>query len=145
MSESAARGEPLRMLPPLAPPSEFFWTSGRDGRLRILRCAACRQYVHPPAPVCSACRSRDLAPEAVSGRGRVFSFTVNHQRWVPSDPAEAYVVAIVELPEQPALRLITNLVGCAAQAARIGMLVEAVFEQRGEVWIPLFRPAGGAA
>ena len=36
--------------------------------------------------------------------------TVNHQPWYPGWP-ETYVVAIVELDEQPGLRLATNLVG----------------------------------
>ena len=37
-----------------------------------------------------------LAPEAVSGRARVVSFTVNHQPWMPG-PDLPYVVAIVEI------------------------------------------------
>ena len=65
----------------------------------MLRCRACRHWIHPPAPICPACLARDVAPEAVSGRARVATFTVNHQPWIPGfDPP--YLVAIVELDEQ---------------------------------------------
>jgi uncharacterized OB-fold protein len=133
---------PFRILPELTKESEHFWRGGQAGELRFLRCRACRSYVHPPAPVCSSCRGRELAPEAVSGRGVVHSYTVNHQPWVPAD-AVPYVIAIVELEEQAGLRLTTNIVGCAPEAVRIGMPVRVVFEPAGDVFVPLFEPLGG--
>ena len=48
--------------------------------------------------------------------------------------------AIVELDEQSGLRLMTNVVGCAAEAVHIGMRVRVVFEEYEDVWIPLFEP-----
>jgi uncharacterized OB-fold protein len=52
------------------------------------------------------------------------------------------VVAIVELEEQPSLRLTTNLVGCEPAAVRIGMPLRVVFEAREDgVFLPLFEPA----
>jgi len=128
-----------RMLPTLTPGTEFFWTAGATGRLRILRCGDCATYVHPPSPICPCCLSRRVAPEPVSGRGRVHSFTVNHQRWRP-DLAEPYVIAIVELEEQLGLRLLTNVVGCAPEEVAIGMEVEVRFEVHGDVYLPLFTP-----
>ena len=127
------------MLPNVTPMNEHFWTGGRDGELRILRCRACRHWIHPPAPICPACLGRDVAPEATTGRARVATFTVNHQPWIPGfDPP--YLVAIVELDDQPGLRLTTNLVGCAIEDARIGMPVRVTFEERDGVWLPLFEP-----
>jgi uncharacterized OB-fold protein len=120
--------------------NRHFWTGGARGELCFLRCAPCGTYVHPPAPVCPACLSRDVAPAAVSGRATVATFTWNHQPWVPA-PDHPYAIAIVEIEEQPGLRLMTNLVNCPAEAVRIGMPVRAVFEAHGEVWIPLFEPA----
>jgi uncharacterized OB-fold protein len=122
--------------------NEHFWKGGAQGELRLLRCRACRHWIHPPAPICPACLAREVGAEAASGRARVATFTVNHQRWIPGfDPP--YVVAIVELVEQPGLRLTTNLVGCAPEEVRIGMPVRAVFEERDGVWIPLFEPEAG--
>jgi hypothetical protein len=119
--------------------NRFFWTSGEDGRLRFLRCGACGYWLHPPVPRCPQCGSRDVAPEAVSGRGEVFSYTVNHQSWDGSD--EPYAIVLVALPEQAGLRLTSNLVNCPVDDARIGLGVRVVFEQHDQVWFPLFEPA----
>jgi uncharacterized OB-fold protein len=130
---------PFRVLPQVTAGNEHFWTGGAQGELRFLRCRACRTWIHPPAPICPACLGRELAAEATSGRARVVTFTVNHQPWIPGfEPP--YVIAIVELAEQPGLRLTTNVVGCPIDAVRIGMPVRVVFEEQDQVWIPLFEP-----
>jgi uncharacterized OB-fold protein len=54
-------------------------------------------------------------------------------------------VALVELAEEPDVRLMTNIVDVAAGAVAIGMAVDVFFEQWGDVWVPLFRPAGQPA
>jgi uncharacterized protein len=78
-------------------------------------------------------------PQLVSGRGTVYSFTVNYQPWDgTSDP---YVIAVIELDDQPGMRLMTNLVDVAVEDIRIGMRVQVVFEHHDEVSIPLFEPA----
>lgn len=131
--------QPFRVLPALDETNEFFWTSGEDGRLRFLRCQSCGYYLHPPGPRCPECGGRELVPEPVSGRGTVFSFTVNHQQWVGED--QPWVIAIVELPEQEGLRLTTNIIGIPAEEATIGQEVTVSFEHRDPVWIPLFEVA----
>jgi uncharacterized OB-fold protein len=128
-----------RMLPALTPATGFFSTSGTDGRLRILCCSDCGRFTHPPGPVCRWCLSSDVTPTDVSGRGAVFTFTVNEQPW-SERLSEAYVIAIVELVEQPGLRLLAKLVDCAPVDVRIGMPVEVGFEPVEEVFIPFFRP-----
>ena len=128
-----------RALPALEPDSRFFWEAGGDGRLLIQRCA-CGRYQHPPLPRCPACGGEALAPEPVSGKARVASFTVNHQPWRPG-LAVPYVFAAVELAEQVELYVFTNIVDCPAAAVTIGMDVEASFEAHGDVWLPMFRPA----
>lgn len=131
---------PFRVLPRVTDANRHFWTGGADGRLRFLRCRPCGTYVHPPAPVCPECLSRDVAPEPVSGRATVLTFTLNHQPWVPS-PDHPYAIAIVEIDEQPGLRLMTNVVNCPPEAVRIGMRVRVVFEAHADVHLPLFEPA----
>lgn len=133
---------PFRVLPKVTPQNEHFWTGGADGALRFLRCAKCRTWVHPPQPVCPTCLGKDLAPEAVSGRATVATFTVNHHAWIPGQ-GDPYVIAIVEIDEDPRVRLTTNIVGCDPGRVRIGMPVRVVFEAREDVWIPLFEPAEG--
>ena len=133
-----ANGPVLRLLPKLSDDVAFFWTSGQEGVLRFLHCNACGDFVHPPAPVCRRCLSRDLSPEAVSGRGHVETFTVNHQQWIPG--SDTYIIAWVSIDEQPDVRLTTNLVDVDPADVRIGMPVRVVFEHVEDVWFPLFTP-----
>lgn len=134
-----ADGPAFRLLPRLEPENEFFWTSGADGVLRFLRCAACRTYVHPPSPVCPECLSRDLAPEAVSGRATLVAHTLNVHGWIPG--SEPYLIGLVAIDEQPDVRLTTNLVGVEPEDVTTGMALEVTFEPNDDVWLPLFRPA----
>jgi uncharacterized OB-fold protein len=87
----------------------------------------------------------------VSGKATVAAFTINRQNWIPGfEPP--YVVAMVELDDEPDVRLITNVVGVAIEDLRVGLPVEVFFEdwtalsgdEDSRVWIPLFRPAGFA-
>jgi len=138
--ESTA-GPERRTLPALTPLNTFFWTAGREGRLRILRCNACEEWLHPPGPVCPQCLSRDLAPREVSGLATVQTYTINHQAWSPG-LLVPYVVAIVSLDDCPPVRLTTNLVGYAPAQVRIGDRVRVVFERHEDVWLPLFTRLG---
>ncbi|MDT5192098.1 MAG: uncharacterized protein QOI28_4349 [Mycobacterium sp.] len=89
----------------------------------------------------------DVAPEPVSGKATVAAYTVNRQNWIPGfEPP--YVVAMVELDDEPDVRLITNVVGVPVDDVRVGMAVEVFFEdwtalsgeEDSRVWVPLFRP-----
>ncbi|OBK63264.1 DNA-binding protein [Mycobacterium colombiense] len=142
----------LRLLPSPTPESETFWTGGQQGKLLISRCRSCWHFFHPPGPSCWRCRSTDIAPEPVSGRARIAAYTVNHQPWIPGfEPP--YVVAMVELVEEPDVRLTTNIVGIPPKDVRVGLDVEVFFEdwatmpgdKNSKVWIPLFRPSVGAS
>jgi uncharacterized protein len=127
---------PHRVLPDLSGPTAFFWASGADGTLRFLRCQTCAYFVHPPTSYCPDCGGRDLAPEAVTGKAMLYSFTINVQPWDGNN--EPYILGIVEIDEQPGLRLMTNIV-CADHALiRIGMPLHVVFEDHDPVFIPLF-------
>ncbi len=132
-------GKPFRVLPRVTPWYEHFWRGGEHGELRFLHCPACDTYVHPPAPVCPDCHGKGLAVKAVSGRATVLTYTLNHQPWVPA-PDHPYAIAIVEIEEQPGLRLMTNVVNCPAEEVHVDMPVRVVFEQHEDVWIPLFEP-----
>jgi uncharacterized OB-fold protein len=123
-------------LPALEPDTKAFWEACREGRLAMLRCRACRWIVHPPRPVCSRCRSRDVVLEDLSGRGTVVTYTVNHQRWMPGLEVP-YVIGVVELVEQRGLRLTTNLVDVAPEDVRIGARVTLAWED-GDPPLPVF-------
>jgi uncharacterized OB-fold protein len=141
----------LRLAPSPTAESRAFWTGGERGELLINRCHSCGHFFHPPGPTCWRCRSTDVAPEPVSGRGKVAAYTVNRQPWIPGfEPP--YIVAMVELDDEPDVRLITNVVGVSENDIRIGTAVEVFFEdwtalsgaEESRVWLPLFRPVGTA-
>lgn len=128
-----------RMLPKLRDETRPFWTGGADGQLLIQFCSACDRWVHPPVKTCPTCDG-GLEPRPVSGRGTVFSFTVNEQPFHP-DVEPPYDIAIVVLDEQDDLRIVTNLVDCDLDEIEVGMPVQVVFEAHGEIFVPLFEPA----
>jgi uncharacterized OB-fold protein len=131
---------PDRPIPALNKENESFWTCGAEGVLRILRCNDCGFYVHPPRPICPECLSWSVAPGPVSGAATVESFTINYRMWNPKVPPP-YVIARVELDEQPGLYLVTNIVGIDPEAVDFGLRVTVTFEQVSEsVFLPLFRP-----
>ena len=129
----------VRILPRVTPDNEFFWTSGADGRLRFLRCDECNYFVHPPSPICPECLSKRMTPTPVSGRATVATFTINVQQWLPTMPPP-YVIAIIEIEEQPSVRLMTNIVNCPIDDVRVDMPVQVTFEHHDDVWLPLFEP-----
>jgi uncharacterized OB-fold protein len=124
-------------IPQINDENRAFWTGGAKGELRIARCGNCGYYLHPPTPRCPQCWSDDIAPRAVSGRGTVYTYTINRQAWVPGLEVP-FVIAMVELDEQPGLRLMTNIVNCAPDEVEIGVPVEVEFVERGEAFIPVF-------
>lgn len=129
----------LRMLPELSPENRAFWTGGAQGKLMIARCTRCGYYVHPPVGICPECLGREVLPEAVSGEGEIASLSVNYQKWAP-DMAVPFAVAVVELKEQTALRLMTNIINCDPEKLTIGQKVKVIFEQQEDVFFPLFEP-----
>ena len=126
-----------RVLPRLDNENRFFWTSGADGKLRLLRCQDCATFIHPPRPVCRKCLSENVSPEVVAGTGVVDTFTVNHQEWRPGLEVP-YVIARVTLDGAPGVYLTTNIVGCAVNEVEIDDRVRVKFEQHGEIYLPLF-------
>jgi acetyl-CoA acetyltransferase/uncharacterized OB-fold protein len=131
----------MRPLPELTPATEWFWTSGSDGHLRVQGCTECGTLVHPPVPICPVCRSRAWEPTPVSGRGTIVGYTVNHHQWHP-DFQPPYAIAVVALAEEPGVRLTTMIVGCDPAEVAIGQEVAVRFEQHDDVWLPLFTPTG---
>jgi uncharacterized OB-fold protein len=134
-------GQDVRRLPGLDSENRAFWTGGAEGRLMIDRCTDCGVFVHPPRPLCPACGGPNTAPTPTSGRGRVASFTINHQPWAPG-VSTPYVFAAIELDEQAELYVFTNIVDCPVDEVDIGMEVEVRFERHDDVHLPFFRPVG---
>ena len=113
-----------------------FWEATKRGVLRLQRCRVCKTYEWTPQMVCSHCLKDNLEWTDVSGRGRIYSFSVVHRPATPGFRVP-YVVGIVELDEGP--RMLTNLDVDPAEV-RIDMPVEVAFEDAGELALYRFRP-----
>lgn len=127
-----------RRLPALEPESAFYWLAGADGVLMIQHCPACDAFQHPPWPACRSCGGEAVVPRAVSGRGRVVTYTINHEPWLPGLPVP-FVFAAIALEEQAGLVVLSNVLA-APETVHAGLAVEVCFERHEDIWLPLFRP-----
>jgi uncharacterized OB-fold protein len=119
-----------------------FWAAARDGRLVAERCTSCGAESFPPRGVCRACRSRATAPVVIAGPGRIYSYTVNHQRWLP-DLEVPYAIVLVEFDGHPGVRVAGRLRGCPPEAVSIGLPVDVGFEAGpGGFAVPSFEALG---
>ncbi len=118
-----------------------FWAHLRAHSLRLQQCEDGHlRFI--PSEQCGKCGSQAWTWEPVSGRGKVYTFTVVHRGPTPAYQAETpYVIAHVELEEGP--RMISNLIDCTPAEVRIGMPVEVVFDDVNADWtLYRFKPAG---
>jgi len=131
--------------PNVLPEVKPFWDGTASGKLLLPRCLECQTLIWFPRPFCPACASTRVEWIAASGRGTVYSYTVN-RRGAADLPeyrdASVYVLAYVELEEGP--RVMTNIVECDPNDVRIGQRVEVVFHDTGQgTALVRFRPAPG--
>jgi uncharacterized OB-fold protein len=129
------------LLPVVDEYSQPFWDGALADELRVQRCGGCGRLRFPPRPMCPWCQSLDAAWETMSGRGTIYSFVVSHPPLLPQFAEVApYNVALVELDEDPTIRLVGNVVGSPGEpinsvdpaTLRIGEPVQAVFERVAE-------------
>ncbi|OHV39025.1 MULTISPECIES: Zn-ribbon domain-containing OB-fold protein [Pseudofrankia] len=121
-----------------------FWAAAAEGRLLVERCADCAAESFPPYGICRACRSRAVGFVEITGRGRVYSFTVNYQRWMPGLEVP-YALVLVEFAGHPGVRVFGRLRGCPPEEAAVGMAVEVGFEPGpGGYAVPSFVAVTGA-
>jgi uncharacterized OB-fold protein len=129
--------------PVVLPEVKQFWDATAEGRLMLPRCADCGTVIWYPRPYCPADASLNITWFEASGRGTIYSFTVN-RRGTADLPAYrdagTYVLAYVELEEGP--RMMTNIVDCDPESVKIGQQVRVVFHDTGQgTALPRFRPA----
>ena len=85
--------------------------------------------------------AREVEWAPVAGTGRVFSTAVMHQATHPAFEA-MLPYAVVQIELDCGVRMISNVVGCAAHEVAIDMPVEVVWEERSpDVVLPVFRRA----
>lgn len=113
--------------PAVTEETALFWDAARQGRLVVERCSRCGSESFPPRGICRSCRGREMTPVEITGRGHVYSFTVNYQRWLP-DLEVPYTIVLVEFADHPGVRVAGRLRGCPPEQAAIGIAVDVGFE-----------------
>lgn len=131
-----------RTLPAPAPlvnaETKRFWDATREGKLLLARCKACATVIWYPRAFCPECSSFDVDWFEASGRGRVYSYTIN-RRGQGDYRDLSYVLAYVELEEGP--RMLTNIVNCDVDDVAVGQAVQLVFHDTpAGPALPRFRP-----
>jgi uncharacterized OB-fold protein len=97
-----------------------------DGKPVLLgsRCPNCGAYYFPKRHICIACGHEGLDEAELSGRGKVWTYTIAGQT-PPGSLVEApYALAVVELPEKVAIRSV--LTDVDLDKVKVGMDVEIV-------------------
>jgi uncharacterized protein len=130
-------------VPTVQPEVKPFWDGTAEGKLLLPRCTECATLIWFPRPFCPSCGSTSVEWNEASGKGTIYSYTVNRRG--AGDLPEyrepvPYVLAYVELAEGP--RIMTNIVECDVESVRIGQAVELIFHDTGQgTALPRFRPA----
>ena len=137
--------EPARAKPKPTPETQHFWDGTQAGELRLQRCDACAHVYFPPRPFCPACGSRKVSIFKASGKGKLYSYVINHRPAAPGF-TPPYSIAVVELDE--GVRMMTDIVDCpqTPEALELDMRLEVKFEKLDDqITLPLFLSREGVA
>ncbi len=122
--------------------TDGFWQATADGFLAMCRCQECGLWHMPPLERCRSCAGV-TAFEPVAGTGTLYSFIVQHHPAISGYTDNLpYAVGLVELDEQPGLRLPTRIVDIDPADIACDMRVQVRFEQLagGDYIVPVFAP-----
>jgi uncharacterized protein len=93
------------------------------------RCADCGEVRFPPRPMCPSCNSMRDEWTPMSGTGTIYSWVVIHPPVLPAFAAEApYAVVLVQLDDDPTLRLVGTVADVANDELAAGLPVEVWFD-----------------
>lgn len=97
------------------------------------KCKSCNTMNLPVSLFCCKCGGTQLEPAKLSGRGKVYCFTIISRGGSPPEFTRqqklvgSYPVAIVELDEGP--KVVAQMTDCKAEELRIGLSVESTFRR----------------
>ena len=131
---------PVGIAPRITDENRTFWEQASKGRLVVESCRACGQLVFPPCGVCRGCGGRQMDEHEVTGPGVVYSYTINHQRWMPAMDVP-YGLALVDFPDAPGVRILGWVDGEDLNGLHVGATVgyTLVLSSSG-LHVPAFRP-----
>ena len=138
------RPAPGKPVPVPTPETRPYWDGCAAGELRVQRCVDCGEPYFYPRDICPACGSGRVEWFTASGQATLYSYVINHRPAAGFEDDVPYAIAVVELAEGP--RMMTSIRGVPAtpEALVLDMPLRVAFEQRGDVWLPVFTPGQGA-
>jgi uncharacterized protein len=96
------RESALPLAPAVNDQTRGYWEGTKAGELRLQTCGPCGHQWFPESPSCPRCLSPEVDWQPVSGRGRLWSWIVMHQKAFASYRDEGpYLCAFIELDEGP--------------------------------------------
>lgn len=127
-------------VPSPTPSTRPYWDGTARHELWIQQCVTTGKVFTYPRRFSPFVVGGEVAWVQASGRGRLYSYVINHFAGPGYKDEVPYVIAIVELEEGP--RVIANLRGVEPVPDRLtlGMALEAVYEERESLTIVQFRP-----
>ncbi|WP_163551417.1 Zn-ribbon domain-containing OB-fold protein [Candidatus Frankia alpina] len=119
--------------------TEPFWQAAKENRLVAPKRADCGTF----RPFCPNCQSQNVDWVTLSGRATVFSFSI--VAGVPGQPELTLAAVVVDLPDAPGARLVSNVVDADPSAVQIGTPFVVDFVEIADGWkLPVFRVAADA-
>lgn len=133
--------ELTKPLPHVDDDNREYWEYCKNHDFRMQKCTSCGYIRFPCSIVCPECHSMEAEWTKLSGKGKVYTFTVYRRPYHPAYKDDIpYVLAIIELEEGP--RMESNVTGCPVEEVKIDMPVEVYFDDvTPEFAIPKFRPS----
>ncbi len=118
---------------------EGFWEAVKRRELVFQRCGQCREWLHPPRPMCHKCKSFDLRWERSTGKGKIYSY-VTFTREVNPLYVVPFEVVLVEMDDEKPVRMVANMLDSKPEELYIGMPVELdFFDVTPKQPIPIFK------
>ena len=116
-------------------PERHFREQLDKGTFLIQRCSACSRAVFQPRVICPHCGDPELAWEAPTGKGTVYSKTIVRRK---AEQGGDYNVVLVDLEE--GVRMMSRIEDARPEDITIGMEVAADVVQGEEGMMVVFRP-----
>lgn len=117
-----------RTTPRTFPFSKPFWDATRDKKVVLQYCPDTAQFQFYPRPTSLFTGRTNLEWREVSGKGKIFAFTVAHVARPPFAEHTPFLIATVTLDE--GVNVIANVINCTLEQMAIGVRVR-------PAWTPL--------
>jgi uncharacterized OB-fold protein len=103
--------------------SEPYWEGTKNKKLVLQRCKVTKKFQHFPRPVSIFTgRRRDIEWAEVSGKGKVYSYTVTERGTPAFRGTEPY--ALVSVTLDVGVNFIADIVNCTMEELKVGMAVK---------------------